>query len=186
MAKAKFNLATGGTVDVDGTPQEIHELLKLCSGEQTNTTQKSKLSDDGNVISKKSQRIKKKESNLNDEDEINLTKIVNTAKECKEAELIEANILDRTSQIDKTLLPLYIIHEYFDNSFGLQSGEISNVTKQLGIPIAQPNVSKTLSITASRYVMGDKVRKGKQAIKYKLNRRGVQYLQAVIKGSSNG
>ena len=109
----------------------------------------------------------------------------NKTKECQEAEHIEENILDRTSQVDRTLLPLYIVHEYFDNAFELQSGEIATITAQLGIPVAQPNASRTLSGPASRYVMGNKPRKARQAVKYKLNRRGVKYLKAVISGESD-
>ena len=69
-----------------------------------------------------------------------------------------------------------------DNSIALQSGEISKITKDLGIPISQPNTSKTLSGTASRYAMGDRVRKAKHVVKYKLNRRGAKYLKGVIQG----
>jgi hypothetical protein len=33
--------------------------------------------------------------------------------------------------------------------------------------------------------MGNSVKKGKKAIKYKLNRRGVMYLKDIIQGESN-
>ena len=46
-------------------------------------------------------------------------------------------------------------------------------------------VSKILSETASRYVMGDKVRKPRQPVKYKLNRKGLKYIKGVITGNNN-
>jgi hypothetical protein len=82
-------------------------------------------------------------------------------------------------------LPLYIVHEHLGNAFGLSSGEVTKVTTDLGVPVSQPNASRTLSGTAAKYVIGDRVRKKGQPVRYKLSRRGVQYLQAVIRGTSN-
>jgi hypothetical protein len=110
---------------------------------------------------------------------------VNLTKTCDEAESIEAQILDRTSQVDRTLLPLYVVHEHLGNKFGLSSGDVSKITTDLGVPISTANASGTLSGTAAKYVMGDKVRKRGQAVRYKLSRRGVQYMKAVIAGKSD-
>ena len=94
-------------------------------------------------------------------------------------------ILDRASQVDRTLLPLYLVHEHLGNAFGLSSGDVSKITTDLGVPVSQPNASKTLSGTAAKYVIGDKVRKRGQLVRYKLSRRGVQYLQTVIGGKTH-
>ncbi len=112
-----------------------------------------------------------------------LAKIVNLVKDCDESEAIGKEILDRTSQVDRTLLPLYVVHEYMGNAFDLTSGHISKVTGDLGIRISQPAASRTLAATASRYVMGDKVKKKGLAVRYKLTRRGVKYMKQVLKGS---
>lgn len=72
-----------------------------------------------------------------------------------------------------------------DNAHGLTSGDISQITKGLGIPIHVANVSNTLSKTASKYVMGDKVRKKGQPVGYKLSRRGLKYMQDVLKGTTD-
>jgi hypothetical protein len=71
------------------------------------------------------------------------------------------------------------------NAHALSSGEISKITADLGVPVSQPNVSKTLSGTAAKYVMGDRVRKKGQPVRYKLSRRGLQYLQSVIRGKDS-
>ena len=78
------------------------------------------------------------------------------------------------------------MHKYIDNAYGLTSGEVSQVTTDLGIPIQTPNASRTLSGTASKYVIGDKVRKKGQAVRYKLSRRGVEYFKKVLSGGTDG
>lgn len=94
--------------------------------------------------------------------------------------------MDRPAQVNRTLLPLYIVHEHLDNAFGLTSGEVTKVTTNLGIPISQPNASRTLSGTAAKYVIGDKVKIKGQAVRYKLSRRGIQYMKQVLAGKANG
>ena len=88
--------------------------------------------------------------------------------------------------MNRILLPLYIVHEYYGNSIGLTSGDVSKITTDLGVPVQTPNASRTLSGTASRYVIGDSVRKKGQPVRYKLSRRGVQFIKEVISGGVNG
>lgn len=177
MPKATFNLVNGTTIQIEGTTAEVQKLLELY-GPQSRKISKP--------IGTKPSRVKKSKSKASqkvegDGDQADLSEIVNLVKDCNEAESIEKNILDKTGQVNRTLLPLYIVHEYKENSFGLTSGEVSKVTTDLGIPISQPNASITLSGTASRYVMGDKVKKKGQAVRYKLSRRGTKYLKEVIR-----
>lgn len=180
MANAKFTTPQGTLLEITGTPEEIQKFLKIYEGSTlpASTTnknpQKEKLSQ---------KRIKSNTSESKSEDI--LLEIVNKIKDCEDAKEIEENIIDRNSQVNKVLLPLYIIHEYFNDDVALQSGEISKITGDLGIRIKQPNVSKILSETASRYVMGDKVRKAKQPVKYKLNRKGQKYIKGVITGKQD-
>jgi hypothetical protein len=115
-----------------------------------------------------------------------LSEIVNLAKNCDESESIGRHILDKTSQVDRTLLPLYIVHEHLDNAFGLTSGEIAKVTKGLSVPVHISNVSKTLTGVAARYVVSDTIPKKGQAVQYKLSRRGLQHLQGVIARKTAG
>jgi hypothetical protein len=73
-----------------------------------------------------------------------------------------------------------------DNAGGLTSGQISKVTVQLGVLVKLPNVSKTLSGTAAKYIIGDIARKPGQAVRYKLSRRGHTYMKEVIQGGKRG
>ncbi len=178
MAKAHITLPNGTKVEIEGTPNEVKDLLKFYEeGNKTSATSR-----------KKQSNTNKKKKQKSDEaiERFDISEIVNLVKSCDEAEDIETQILDRISQVDRTLLPLYIVHEYLDNEYPLTSGDISRVTTDLGIPLATANVSRTLSGTASKYVIGDKVRKKGQPVRYKLSRRGVQYINGVIQGSSSG
>lgn len=179
MAKASLKLASGAVVTIEGTATEVHQLLALYSGEGIQGKKEVELK--GKPPSSKGS-IK---DNLITEGEINLTEIVSLVKNCDEAASLEKNILDRASQVDRTLLPLYIVHEYKGNKYGLTSGEISKIIADLGVKVAPTNVSKTLAGTALRYVIGDKVRKIGQPVRYKLSRRGLQYLKDIISWQPN-
>lgn len=168
MARASLILPDGTKVDIDGSPEEIKKIL----GTHTTVEQV-----------KPEKRLEKKESGSKI---INLTDIVNSIKSCKEADLIGKNILDRISQVDRVLLPLYTTHVYYPGNHGLTSGEISKILSQLGIGIHAPNISNTLSSSASKYVLGDKIRRQGQPVRYRISRKGVDYLNSVINGSDNG
>lgn len=172
MPKASINFPNGTVVTIDGTPGEVKRLLAFYGTPQKTPKPPSK----GKSMRKGTATPKEDLAAA----PVDLAAIVNHVKSCDEAEAIETNVLDRSSQIDRTLLPLYIVHEYMDNVTGLTSGEISKVTRDLGIPIRQPDSSTTLSGVAARYVIGDKVRKRGIPVRYKLSRRGVQYLKGVI------
>jgi len=175
MAKATLTLQNGTSVQIEGTTEEIKKLLEFYGGEPVrsgNRTPSLK------TPLKRQPRPAEKEGSP-----VDLASILKIAKDCEDADKIEKQILDRTSQVDRTLLPLYIVHEHLNNCVGLTTGEISKITKNLGIPIATPNVSHTLSGTASRYVMGDKLKKRGQPVRYKLSRRGVKYVKAVLEGT---
>jgi hypothetical protein len=98
--------------------------------------------------------------------------------------VIETQILDRSSQLDRVLLPLFIVHEHMKGSHALTSGEVSAVTKELGVPLSQANASTTLSGAAAKYVMGDRIRRHGQPVRYKLNRRGVAHIKSVLAGGT--
>ncbi len=180
MAKASFTLPDGTTVTIDGTPQEVHELLafyakgkaKTHSGSAT-TTAKAR------SVPAPAERV----ATDADESSVNLADVVNLLKNCEEAEVIEKQILDKPSQVNRTLLPMYIVHEHMENRFGLTSGEISKITAQLGAPISTANASATLAGAATRYVVGDRVRKTGESVRYKLSRRGVQYVKSILHGA---
>lgn len=168
LAEAKIKLPSGGVVEVQGTPSEINEILRLYSG--------------GGERNQPQGALKQQEPSGKPRNSDGLARIVELTKTCEEAEAIEHNILDRTSQVDRTLLPLYVAHEYLNDEPRLTSGEISKITTDLGIPVSQPNASRTLSGVGSRYVIGDTIRRRGQTVRYRLSRRGLQYVKSIIRG----
>lgn len=180
MIKAMLNLPNGTKVQIEGPPEEVEQLLVLYSATQSKSTKHTAPRTDSDK-GKKPAPVSKK----SDAEELDLTPIVNLVKSCEEAEDIEQQVLDRTSQVDRTLLPLYVVYKHLDNKYALSSGDVNKVTTQLSVPVSTPNASRTLSGTASKYVMADTVRKKGVTVRYKLNRRGVKYMEAVISGDSS-
>ena len=179
MAKAKLTLPNGTVVEIEGTPEEVNQLLRFYSqASGTGGRQRPKK----NAASKAKSTTSKKTS----EPDVNLAEIVNHVKNCDEAEIIETRVLDQIGLVNRILLPLYIVHRYMDGEYGLSSGEISRITVELGTPVSTSNTSRYLSGAAGRYVMGDKVRKKGQMVRYSLNRRGLQYMQGVLGESADG
>jgi len=171
MTRAKLILTNGTIINIEGTVEDIQKLVEFCG----DFSSQSKISD-----TKPNSQCKKQPSHSPHQKD-HITQIVNLIKDCEESEAIEQNIIDKAIEVNRILLPLYMIHEYMGNSIALQSGEISKITKELGILISQPNVSNSLSGAASRYVMGDRPRKAGQVVKYKLNRRGLKHMKGIIK-----
>src|SRR5262245_41127509 len=189
MAKASLTLPNGTVVQIEGTAAEVKDLLEFYGGSGGGSSKTARTQASASRSPRKTGRSRAPRKNQSQGDtaqpELDLSEIVNFAKTCDEAEKIESHILDRSSQVDRALLPLYIVHEYLKNAFGLSSGEVAKITTDLGVPVSQPNASRTLSGTAAKYVIGDRVRVKGQPVRYKLSRRGVQYLKAVIQGTSN-
>ncbi len=185
MAKASLKIPNGPVITLEGTHEEVKHLLELYSEKEQQAIKSAPLGH-GPKRSRASVTTAKSSGSNTSDEQRDLNRIVTLAKDCEEAQTIEEQVLDRTAQVDRTLLPLYIVHEYLDNAFGLTSGEVKKITTDLGIPISQPNASRTLSGTASKYVIGDKVKVKGQAVRYKLSRRGVKYMKEVLSGKSNG
>ncbi len=176
MAKASLTLPDGTRVIVEGSPEEIQKIISLhrpASSEVEQTKPRIK------------GRIRKKKEKVSEKGEVDLQSLVNTTKSSKEFDQIETNILDRSSVVDRLLLPLYIAHEYVSEQLALTSGEIAKFLSQFGVHIAQPNIAKNLSSTASRYVIGDTIREKGKPVRYRISRKGLAYMKTVIKGKSD-
>jgi hypothetical protein len=177
MPKASFVLPNGTTVAVDGTTGEIQRLLSIYASDGQQAA---------NVTAKPALRRETRREAEASHTDVDLSEIVNIVRTCAEAEGIERNVLDSKSLVDRTLLPLYIVHQYLGNAYALTSGQVSHVTADLGIPVRGSHASTTLSATAARFVVSDMIRKKGVAVHYKLSRRGLQYMQAVVTKESPG
>lgn len=176
MAKATLKMPDGTLVEIEGTAGEIERLLEFYS----NRASQSEPTLQASTPPKKKQ-ARKQTASVDSDNKPDLAKIVNLVKDCDEAEQIETQILDRSGQVNRVLLPLYIVYEHMSNAIGLTSGDVKKITTDLGISIHIANASKTLSKTASKYVIGDTTRRKGQPVRYKLSRRGIQYFKSILK-----
>lgn len=168
MAKSHIKTPDGTDITIEGSELEVAKILQLFAT---------------SAPRKESTRAAKKASVENDADESDAAlQIVNKVKDCEEADNIETNILDKTSAVNRVLLPLYISHEYFENKIHLQTGEISKILSELGTPISGANVAHCIAGPAKSYVMGDRLKKKGQTVKYRISRKGLSYLKEVING----
>lgn len=175
MAKATLKMPDGTLVEIEGTVGEIEHLLEFYSNRASQSVPTLQR------LPQTKRQATKQTGKVDSKDKPDLAKIVNLVKDCDEAEAIETQILDRSGQVNRVLLPLYIVHTHMGNAIGLTSGDVNKITTDLGIPIGQANASTTLSKTASKYVIGDATRKKGQTVRYKLSRRGAQYVKSILK-----
>jgi hypothetical protein len=181
MPRASIKLPDGTVITVDGNEEEVARLLgayRSAEHREVTTTRTRKLK-------RRASRDSAAQPGAGATVGVSHQTIVNNVKDCDLAEEIEKNILDKNSRVDRVLLPLFVVSKYMGGEPPLTSGDISRITVDLGVPISQPNVSSTLSGTASKYVMGDRTRRKGQAVRYKISRRGAKYMEKVISGSED-
>jgi hypothetical protein len=188
MLKAAFSLPNGTSVTIEGTDMEgTREAIKNILDYYSNSS--PVVSPDSTKPNSKVRfKASEKKSESSDTSKVSpdtLTQIIHTIKTCPEAEAIERNILGKAkpAEADRVLLPLYIIHEHFENAFGLTTVEIETVTRDLGrkIKVSRQNANRQFVRTGTtKYVLGDKRRQIGAKIRYTLNTRGVQYIKSVL------
>ncbi|MCD4670164.1 MAG: hypothetical protein K8S14_06940 [Actinomycetia bacterium] len=123
----------------------------------------------------------KKQTKKEEKKKIDITLlIVNKMKDCDEFEEIEKEVLDKSSIPRRVLLPFYICYKYFPQQ-GLTTGTVEKITKELGVRVRTPNVSKAITNSLLKYLAGDSSRKKGRAVVYKLNRKGAKYFESILK-----
>lgn len=172
MAKSTIRLPNGTEITVDGSAEEIKAILLSVS--TTNSSASTQALPE---------RASPKEATSQASSEVIediVQEVVIRIKNHAFADAIGANILDKKSLVNRVLLPLFVVHEEVGGTMYITSGEIRSVLKELGISASLPNISNTLSGSASKYVMKEKrVIKGGKG-KYRLTRPGVQYVKALL------
>ena len=151
--KATFQLADGTTVLIEGSEKEIRKLLDFYDKPATLETNPL------DIKRKYSQKVISPKTKTDAPTKSDLAEIVKWVRTCDEASKIQSQVLDSASEVNRVLLPLYIVHEYMKNSFGLTTVEIGIITTDLGIKVFRQNALRALTKTGARYVVGDRVRK---------------------------
>jgi hypothetical protein len=180
MPKTTIKLPNGTVITVEGAIEDVERIVAVANGASSviqDGDKKPNLKKDGKAT------LAKQTAASTAAPKIDLMAIVHLAKTCDESDAIAKHVLDKRAVVNRVLLPLYLIHEHKSNSFGLTSGEISKVLKELGTPLTQANTSTYLSGDARAYVIGDKTRIKGQPVRYKIIRRGVQHIKDLLKST---
>jgi hypothetical protein len=184
MIKATFSLPNGTIVTIEGVQGDVQNLLDYYNNTYPSETIPPKRGVK-KIIMPTQKTIKPDATNISPD---TLTKIVNLIRSCPEAEAIEKNILEaKSSEAVRVLLPLYIVHEYIENSFGLTTVEIGEITAELGnkVKVRRQNVLRAVKYSASKYILGDRARKVGTGTRYTLSERGVQYIKLILTGNQS-
>jgi hypothetical protein len=173
MAKATFKLQTGALVTIEGTTEEIKSLLGFYENSYINQKKDEKTIEERNVtvINLLGKKAKPEETDI--------VEIINLAKTRDDADAIEHNILLQTNEANRALLPLFIVHENFNNAFGLTTTEIGKITIELGPKVSRQNALRALKFSATGFVT-----KQGYPPRYTLNKQGVSHIKKVLSGEA--
>ncbi len=174
MPKADVTLPSGAKISIEGSTEEVKKLLRVYSEEPSTTSGKKKLS--RKTSTQKSSRAASTPKVLS----VDPAKVVNAMKDSDDWDAIEKNILDKPDRLPRVLLPLYAVKTYLKEDQELTSGDVNRITKELGVPVRQPDASKVLSGSGSKYVMAGRSRVRGIPVGYKLSRRGEAHVKSVL------
>lgn len=163
MVKATLTLRNGTILTVEGVDEEVKRLIAFYDSAAS--------------------RTEERKAAVPVAGETGIATIVNAIKSCDDAEHIEKNILDKANEANRALLPLYVLYRSHPESPGLTTGEISAVTKELGVLVSSQHVWRAIR-RASKLVFGDTLNKPGVPVRYKLNRRGADHIRRVIAGEA--
>lgn len=170
--KASILLPNGTKIEFEGSLEELQGLTMHLQGQRSA------------VASVKAAPVGERLAVVGDEggmeDEPDIARIVGIIKECDEAERIDAKVLGQRDVLNRVLMCLWVVHRYINPMLGLTSGEVERITDQLGVRVAISHASTTLSEKARPYVTADSVRKRGAAVRYRINRRGVEAFEGVL------
>jgi len=113
-----------------------------------------------------------------------ILKIANKIKDCNEADQIEKEVLDKSSQDNRIIMCHYIVYKYFSNQW-LKTSDVEKITKELGVKIKHQNVAKVIRERLSKYLESDSIRKEGGTVFYRLNRKGIKYFENLLHGQKN-
>jgi hypothetical protein len=109
---------------------------------------------------------------------IDVPTIVKNIHESDSFEQIEQNILNKKSQLGRVLLASYFAHQVGQEH--LTTGDIEDITDELGVKIAQSNVSHCIADNRKYFTAGTTRKKGAK-VPYKLNRQGANTFEKLLK-----
>jgi hypothetical protein len=110
-----------------------------------------------------------------------LTQIIASVNDADNYDDIAKYVLDRADRTARILMCYYFAHQHTTDP-AMTTTDVERITSQLGVKIAQPNVAKVIREGAGRYLTADRVRRRGQAVRYKINRRGIAAFEEAVAG----
>ncbi len=175
MPTGTIELPNGTKITIEGSVEEVANIVMLY-GQSGVSQPKSSGTPQGPSRSKGAAPNSSEGADI----ALDIPRLVEIIKDCDEAEVIEAKILDQRDALNRVLMPIFVANKYIDTNLGLTSGDVQKVTDQLGVKVDIASASKILSGRAKAFVSGDAVRKKGAPVRYKLTRRGMQYMEDLV------
>jgi len=116
---------------------------------------------------------------VENDDELDLVKVANFITDNEDYNSIDTNILKKTDQLSRIMMCLYYSHKIGCDY--LSTGQIEKITDQLGIKILMTNATKALTKNKG-FFSTNKARKKGAKIGYKLNKKGTERFEEILKG----
>ncbi len=114
------------------------------------------------------------------EDFKKLLKVVQRIKKSSHFKAIETKILRESNQINRILLSSYFGESIFRQE-GLTTGEIESITKALGVPLRQTNISAQMKRYSALYTIdGTGVPRRGIVVHYRLNQQGRKKFETLL------
>jgi hypothetical protein len=110
-----------------------------------------------------------------------LTQVIASINDADNYDDIAKYVLDRADRTGRILMCYYFAHRHTTDP-AMTTTDFERITSQLGVKIAQPNVAKVIRQGAGKYLTADRVRRRGQAVRYKINRRGIAAFEELVSG----
>ena len=106
--------------------------------------------------------------------------IVASIHEAPNFDKIDRNVLKQRGELGRILMCFYFAYKYAENLL-LSTGHVERITDQLRVKIASTNVARKIREGASQYLTADGVRKKGVPTYYKINRRGIETFERIMR-----
>jgi len=119
------------------------------------------------------------EESDDDDNGIDVVKIVNAIYDAENHDVVEQKILKKSNQLNRILMIFAFVNKVYDHNTSITTGDIEKITDQLGVRIKRPNAANKIKAN-SKFFAADSVRKKGSVTKYKINRKGLEEFDKII------
>lgn len=167
--------------DKEYVDRKLEEFWSTGAAETQNKTKRSR-ANRNHVKTKAAEEVHAPESSAKVPDST-LASIIASINDAENYEDIAKHVLDKADRTPRILMCYYFARKHPTDP-ALTTTDVDQITAQLGVKIAQPNVAKVIRERAGKYLTADRVRKRGFATHYKINRRGIATFEKIASGKT--